>query len=422
LHPDAPKVLFVSHEASRTGAVIALQRQARWLVDNGIVDPVFLVRRPGELFDRDVLKTFEEIGPTRLLSGAAERMRRIVANRAAGWPSRVLDLLFCFRYWSDYRDVRVVWFNTVMNGPAHYDLSLLGASRVCHIHELSRFLRAYLPAEWTKAATEDVDLWAAVSEPVAQMLELEYRVDPARIETLPGITNLEASLPGRVPESGAGRSGAGDGDASEPETSKFRVAAIGPPGMRKGSDVFLAVAWEIARRGYRDRVEMTWLGGAEGSLELDDLRSDVQASGLSDIVKVYPARKDPEVLYADLDLLLIPSRQESFPLVMLEAGAFGVPIVTFEGSGGAALFASWGAGLTVAYLDSTAMAEALISLLEDREELGRLGSAARLLVEERYTPDAIGARCEAILTRALASPRRSLRARLRRALSSRRPV
>jgi len=413
-NPQAPKVLFVSHEASRTGAVIALLRQVTWLAEQGVIRPVFLVRTPGELFDRDILDAFEALGPTRLVSARIERIRRIVTNRLAGWPSRWLDLLFCLRCWAAYRDVDVVWFNTVMNGPAHFDLSLLAAPRVCHIHELSRFLRAYLPPEWMSAAIDDVDVWAAVSDPVAEMLNSRYRVDPGRIEILPGIADLGAPAPD-------GGSQPGDSVVAEPEPSKFRVAAIGPPVSRKGSDIFVAVAVELARRGWRERVEMTWLGGKEGTSDFDDLLSDVEAAGLAGMVSVLPARKDLEVLYADLDLLLIPSRQESFPLVMLEAGAFGVPIVTFAASGGSAVFASWGAGVTVPYLDSRAMAEAVISLMGNPEELRRLGAASRALVERRFTSDAIGASCESILGRALASPRRRLRARLRRVLSSRRP-
>jgi glycosyltransferase involved in cell wall biosynthesis len=426
--PQVPKVLFVSHEASRTGAVIALLRQVTWLAEQGVIRPVFLVRTPGELFDRDILEAFEALGPTRLVSARIERIRRIVTNRLAGWPSRWLDLLFCVRCWAAYRDVDVVWFNTVMNGPAHFDLSLLAAPRVCHIHELSRFLRAYLPPEWMSAAIDDVDVWAAVSDPVAEMLNSRYRVDPGRMEILPGIANLAAPPSDRVSEPGLRESQPGlresqpdDSAVAEPDQSKFRVAAIGPPVSRKGSDIFVAVAVELARRGWRERVEMTWLGGKEGTSDFDDLLSDVQAAGLAGMVSVLPARKDLEVFYADLDLLLIPSRQESFPLVMLEAGAFGVPIVTFAASGGSAVFASWGAGVTVPYLDSRAMAEAVISLMGNPEELRRLGAASRALVERRFTSDAIGASCESILGRVLASPRRRLRARLRRVLASRRP-
>lgn len=417
-----PSVLFVSHEASRTGAVIALLRQTQWLVDHGLVEPRFLIRSPGGLFAQGIVDQFAALGPTKLVSPKQERFRRVLLKRVGSRASHALDVWFALRYWIEYRDVSAVWFNTVMNGPAHYDLALVGASRVCHIHELRRFLRAFLPAEWMTAALQDVDSWAAVSDDVAKMLTDDYHVDADCVSVLPGIAELKATDLTELCPQPAQSQGTSSGVTSDPVATKLKVAAIGPPGTRKGSDMFVAVAVELARRGYRSKIAMTWLGGAAGTVDFDDLTADVQAAGLSGMVSVEPSRPDPTSLYADLDLLLVPSRQESFPLVMLEAGSFGVPLVTFEGSGGSAAFASWGAGRSVAYLDSHAMAQAVIDLLEDPAELRRLGGVARSLVGERFNVDAIGVRCQAILDRALGSPRRSLPGRIRRVVASRRPA
>lgn len=416
-----PRVLFVSHEASRTGAVIALLRQVRWLVDKDLVDPQFLIRSPGELFAQGILDEFAALGPTKLVSPTQERLRRALRNRLPSRVSHVVDVSFALRYWIEYRGVSVVWFNTVMNGPTHYDLSLLGAPRVCHIHELRRFLRAFLPSEWMTVALEDVDIWAAASDDVANMLTEDHRVDADDVFVLPGIAQLKGSAVAGSRLRSSQSQGASSDATAGPDRARFKVAAIGPPGTRKGSDVFVAVAVELARRGYRPRIEMTWLGGAEGTADFDDMTADVEAAGLSGMVSVEPSRPDPESLYDDLDLLLVPSRQESFPLVMLEAGSFGVPLVTFKGSGGSATFASMGAGVSVDYLDCHAMAEAVVALLEDPDELRRLGGAARHLVQERFNVDAIGARCQAILERALGSPPKSRRYRLRRVLGSKRP-
>lgn len=188
-----PRVLFVSHEASRTGAVIALLRQVQWLVDNGLADPRFVIRSPGGLFAQGILEQFGTLGPTKQVSPREERLRRALRNRLGSRASRALDVWFAVRYWIEYRDVSVVWFNTVMNGPAHYDLSLLAAPRVCHIHELRRFLRAFLPSEWMNAALDDVDIWAAVGDDVATMLTDDYQVEAACVSILPGIAELTAA-------------------------------------------------------------------------------------------------------------------------------------------------------------------------------------------------------------------------------------
>ena len=418
-----PRVLFVSHEASRTGAVLALLRQAQWLVDERLVDPRFLIRTPGELFGTDLLERFEALGPTRMVSSRSARLRRAIRNRLGIRVSGALDVLFALRMWIEYRDVSLVWFNTVMNGPVHFDLALLRAPRLCHIHELRRFLNAFLPPHWMTAALDDVDVWAAVGEDVAKMLTSDYHVSPDRIEILPGIAGIDRrAVPGCDRKIVTQSSSALPAVARGGVGAKFKVGAIGPPGIRKGSDMFVATAIELARKGYGSRIAMTWLGGTEGTIEFEDLAEDVRAAGLSEFVEVKPSRPDMAAFYSELDLLLIPSRQESFPLVMLEAALFGVPLLTFQGSGGSDTFASWGAGRRVPYLDSTAMAAEVVALVEDRGELGRLGEAARVLVTERFGIDAIGGRCREILERSVRLPTRPLHGRVARLLTSRRPA
>ncbi len=418
-----PRVLFVSHEASRTGSVLALLRQAQWLVDECLVDPRFLIRTPGGLFDADLLEQFEALGPTRMVSLRSERLRRAMRNRLGLRVSHALDVLFALRTWIEYREVSLVWFNTAMNGPVHFDLSLLRAPRVCHIHELRRFLNAFLPPHWMTAALDDVDIWAAVGEDVAKMLESDYQVSPDRIEILPGIAVIDhRAVLGRDQEVHTQSSSALSEALIDGVGAKFKVAAIGPPGTRKGSDMFVATAIELARKGYGSRIAMTWLGGTEGTIDFEDLAEDVRAAGLSEMVEVRPSRPDMAAFYSELDLLLIPSRQESFPLVMLEAALFGVPLLTFQGSGGSDAFASWGAGRRVPYLDSTAMAAEIVALVEDRGELGRLGEAARVLVTERFGIDAIGGRCKEIFERSVRLPTRPLLGRVTRLLRSQRPA
>ena len=413
----------MSHEASRTGAVLALLRQARWLVDERLVDPCFLIRTPGGLFGADVLERFEALGPTRLVSPRTEHLRRALRIRLGRRVSHALDVLFALRMWIEYRDVSLVWLNTVMNGPIHFDLALLRAPRVCHIHELRRFLKAFLPPHWMTAALDDVDIWAAVGEDVAKMLESDYHVSPDCVTILPGIADLD-----RRAVAGCDRRAETQSQSARVEVTpggvaaKFKIAAVGPPGTRKGSDMFVATAIELVRRGYGSRVAMTWLGGTEGTIDFDDLAEDVLAAGLSEIVSVEPTRPDMTAFYSDLDLLLIPSRQESFPLVMLEAALLRVPFVTFHGSGGSDTFASWGAGRRVPYLDSTAMAAEVVALVEDRDELGRLGEAAHVLVKERFSADAIGERCRRILERSVRLPARPLLDRIKRLLTSQRPA
>src|SRR5205823_3483633 len=63
------------------------------------------------------------------------------------------------------------------------------------------------------------------------------------------------------------------------------------------------------------------------------LREMISALDLTRQVKVLPWTPHPEEVYAAIDMLLIPSRFEGVPLVMLEAMAYNVPIVASDSDG-----------------------------------------------------------------------------------------
>jgi glycosyltransferase involved in cell wall biosynthesis len=75
--------------------------------------------------------------------------------------------------------------------------------------------------------------------------------------------------------------------------------------------------------------------------------------------------QDPTSFLESLSLILLPSGEDSWPLVLLEAAAAGVPIVCFQRSGGAEEFVAQGGGAAVPYLDVEAMAQAAVRYLSE---------------------------------------------------------
>jgi glycosyltransferase involved in cell wall biosynthesis len=108
----------------------------------------------------------------------------------------------------------------------------------------------------------------------------------------------------------------------------------------------------------------------------------------------------PDV-YRDAAALVMPSvtrvspnsaEGEGFGIVYAEAGAFGVPSIASTAGGGASELVRDGVtGLCVPPDDDGALAEAMVSLLTDRELRNRLGQAARDRVLTRHTPAAYAA-------------------------------
>ena len=77
-----------------------------------------------------------------------------------------------------------------------------------------------------------------------------------------------------------------------------------------------------------------------------------------------------------MDAFLLTSREDSGPMVMLEAAAFRIPILCFDESGGAPEFVAHDAGIAVPYLDIRQMADALLDLEQSPDLRRRFGNAA----------------------------------------------
>ena len=94
------------------------------------------------------------------------------------------------------------------------------------------------------------------------------------------------------------------------------------------------------------------------------------------------------------DVFALPAVGEGMPMAVLEAMAAGVPVVVSPGCHLPEITET-GAGLEVA-VEPAALAAALNRLLADSAARAAMGAAARRLVGERFTWDAVAARYEAI--------------------------
>lgn len=103
--------------------------------------------------------------------------------------------------------------------------------------------------------------------------------------------------------------------------------------------------------------------------------------GLSDRVQFLGYRKDLPALMRAADIFVLPSRYESFSLVLLEAMASGLPVVTARTVGAAELVSDACGFVLDDPDDERALARALTVLVADRDLRVRLGHAAREAAE-----------------------------------------
>ena len=204
-------------------------------------------------------------------------------------------------------------------------------------------------------------------EEVAQ-LERLYGADPTRIEIVaPGVEHAFFSPGDRR---GARRALGLPADAP----IMLFVGRIQP---LKGLDVAVGALAELGRPD-ATLVVVGGPSGPGGEAELARVRALADASGVSGQIRWVPPQ--PHHLlsswYRAADVVVVPSRSESFGLVALEAGACGVPVVAAAVGGLLTLVDDGRTGLLVDSRDPGEFAAAVRKVLDDPAHAAALGAAA----------------------------------------------
>jgi glycosyltransferase involved in cell wall biosynthesis len=96
-------------------------------------------------------------------------------------------------------------------------------------------------------------------------------------------------------------------------------------------------------------------------------------------------RSDIPSILAASDLLLLPSRWEGMPNVVLEAMASGLPVVATQSEGVCELLSEAAEPQTVALGDSQAFTAKVVSIARDREMAAALGQKNRVIAEKNFS-------------------------------------
>lgn len=148
------------------------------------------------------------------------------------------------------------------------------------------------------------------------------------------------------------------------------VVCVGRLAEQKGQDLLLRAWPAVAAAVPGARLVLVGDGPERVALEAG-ARNDVQFAG---------SRDDAPDWLAAADVVALPSRWESTPLISLEAMAMGRPVVAFEVDGIRTAFGD--TGVVLEQGDVAGMTGALIRLLEAPEAATAAGAAARARAEQ----------------------------------------
>jgi glycosyltransferase involved in cell wall biosynthesis len=170
-----------------------------------------------------------------------------------------------------------------------------------------------------------------------------------------------------------------DTSAFRPDSSRknsarrlpLRCLYVGQVSHRKG----VCVLVEAARLLRRRPVEFHVIGGIVSPDVLENRPDNVRWRGSRLHVGVAE-------LMRQADVFVLPSIEDAFGLVALEAMASALPVVVSNHAGASELITNGNDGLVVPAGDASALANAIETLLESDDMRARIGTAARARVEQ----------------------------------------
>ena len=191
-----------------------------------------------------------------------------------------------------------------------------------------------------------------------------------------------------------------DAMAKERAKGAFLFGFLGSPLSRKGVDLFPLLLRECAKVFGDVPFRGVWVGCGMGSAAHASLLWDLRQLGLEDRALVLPGLPKGPAAIAQLDVFTLLSREDPFPIVVLEAGAQGIPTICFQGSGGIPDLAKREGVVAVPYLDLEAYAKALHHLALVPEERKRIGQRCRDIVLAEHTVEGLAPQLERLLAQA----------------------
>ena len=133
------------------------------------------------------------------------------------------------------------------------------------------------------------------------------------------------------------------------------------------------------------------------------LRSLIHHHALEHHITLSGWVRDKAQFFADTDIFVLPSQHEPFGIVLIEAMAYGVPVVTTDSEGPSEIVSAGVDALLTPRGDAIAMADALEQLIKNEAEAHTMAQAAHTKVTRDYSLAAMAARLQIVFTQ-LQSP------------------
>ena len=367
-------ILFVSHQASRSGAPVLLLGIIREIKKQDNLSFRILLMADGELSEE-----FKSLGKTFIWKRGRQKKTRSVIGRVlerlSGVGDEIRKRYIIFRL----RDTTTVFSNTITTGQVQEKLLSSNARFICYIHEMEMAIREATTPRALDIVFKKTHLFLTGSKAVKDNLVANHSVNPDLIKILYYPVPVVVHNKKNYTET----------------TTSFKIKNNIPPDgiiigvaasseWRKGFDLFLSLIKLYFNLFPDSNSYFVWMGIKENHPSSWLNLYDHKKYGLNNRTILVPHGSDYLNHMACFDIHLLPSREDPYPLVVLDAAGFAIPTICFSDAGGTPEFVENDCGYCVAYGDLFVMAHKLNTLVVNAELRTKMGHAAREKVYRRH--------------------------------------
>lgn len=288
---DTNRILLVGHDAHKHGAQMLLLNMAKIYKQQ---------------FGMDVFIALKESGP--LLPEYQAVAQTVVLNKLGknGWQK-----------WLAKQKFTTAICNTTVTGDLVPTLRSAGVRVVSLIHEMPNLIRDYQLENNVRTIATKANHVVFPAQTVHDGFAQFTDSFTANVVMQPQGTYSSVIFDESARDSIRKELGIGPTDRM--------VLGVGYADLRKGFDLFMDTARRAVRQS--DNVHFVWVGAVSGDMQrwIQEALEHVHIIGFTDEVTEY---------YSAADALYLPSREDPYPTVVLEALNVGLPVLLYRGATG----------------------------------------------------------------------------------------
>ena len=177
------------------------------------------------------------------------------------------------------------------------------------------------------------------------------------------------------------------GELPEELSDKKYIACVGTFDLIKGQDILVKAFQKLAAT--MEEVNLVLVG--RSGANLDKITQLVQDASCRDRIYIYPDMGHAATLavISRAELFVLPSRQEAFGLVILEAGALETPVIASQVGGIPEIIIDGKTGVLVPPEAPKALQIAMVSCLNDRQKARAYAKNLKKHISKNFTWDKV---------------------------------